>query len=106
MDLDVGVMKVDKGGMNQKPKKILTGIQRSEKEPELRAPRKFVRSGEYKNGPRALLLRKTYTYLIEIPDVRSELIDGLAKEINAGTYKVPIEALADILISQFQVYSH
>jgi anti-sigma28 factor (negative regulator of flagellin synthesis) len=106
MDLDVSKMKVDKGGMNHKSNNRLTGTKRSENEHKFRATSKNVGLGGNYDEPGVLLLRKMYTCLIEIPEVRSVHIEGLRKEINAGTYKVPVEALAGRLISHFQMYSH
>ncbi len=96
-------MKVDKGGMNRISKKRVAGIRRSEKEPRLDDRRKFGGwSGrdETMLSEKAHLLAISFTSLNEIPDVRTELVDGLKKEINAGTYTVPVEALAKKLISQ------
>lgn len=38
--------------------------------------------------------------LIDIPDVRSDKIDALQKEISEGTYKVPSEKLANIILDE------
>ena len=43
---------------------------------------------------------ETFTSLKKIPDIRTELVDGFKKEINGGTYMVPVEALANILITK------
>ena len=47
---------------------------------------------------RAHLLAKAHSTLNCIPAVRKELVNGLREEIDAGTYQVPIEVLADKLI--------
>lgn len=97
-------MKVDKGGMKRITKKRVVGSQRSEKEPRLSDQRKFggwSGRGEALVSEKEQLLAKTFTSLKEVPDVRTELVDGFKKEINAGTYMVPVEALAKKLISKF-----
>ena len=99
-------MKVDNGGMNRISKKRVARTQRSEKELRLSDRRKL---GGWSGRDEATLsemtriLAKTCTSLKDVPDVRTELVDGLKKEINAGTYKVPVEALAKKLLPQFQI---
>lgn len=98
-------MKAENGGMKKKSINRVARTQRSEKKPRLNAQNKLRGLSGEKETLRAHLLAKTCTSLKEIPGVRSELIYGLKKEINAGTYKVPVEALAKILIPKFQIYS-
>jgi len=98
-------MKAENGGMKKKSINRVARTQRSEKKTRLNAQHKLGGwSGENQTS-RAHLLAKTCTSLKEIPVVRTELIYGLKKEINAGTYKVPVEALAKILIPKFKIYS-
>ncbi|MCK4822751.1 flagellar biosynthesis anti-sigma factor FlgM [bacterium] len=99
-------MKVDKGGLNRISKKRVAGTQRSEKELRFSDRRKLGgwsgRDGATLSEM-ARILAKTCSSLKEVPDVRIELVDGLKKEINAGTYKVPVEALAKKLLPLFQI---
>jgi len=79
-------MKVDNGGMNRISKKRVARTQRSEKELRLSDRRKL---GGWSGRDEATLsemtriLAKTCTSLKDVPDVRTELVDGLKKEINA-----------------------
>lgn len=99
-------MKVDKGGMNRISKKRVARTQRSEKELRLSDQRKlggWSGRDEATLSEMARILAKTCTSLKEVPNVRIDLVDGLKKEINTGTYVVPIEALAKKLLPQFQI---
>jgi len=96
-------MKIDKGGMKRISKKRGVGNRRSEKEPRHSYRCKFGGwSGRDKAqfSGREHLLAKTFTSLKKIPAIRTELVDGFKKEINGGTYMVPVEALANILITK------
>lgn len=97
-------MKAENGGMKKKSINRVARTQSSEKKPGLNAQQKINGWSGENETPREHLLAKTYISLKEIPGVRSDLIYGLEKEINAGTYEVPVEALAKILIPKFQIY--
>jgi anti-sigma28 factor (negative regulator of flagellin synthesis) len=43
---------------------------------------------------------KLFTRLVELPDVRTDIVDRIKKDIQAGTYEVPVETLANILVSK------
>jgi anti-sigma28 factor (negative regulator of flagellin synthesis) len=49
---------------------------------------------------RAYQVAKLYIRLVEIPDVRTDIVDRMKKEVRSGTYEVPLEALANILVSK------
>jgi anti-sigma28 factor (negative regulator of flagellin synthesis) len=50
----------------------------------------------------AIELAKSLSLLKEVPDIRAEIVEKLKNDIAAGTYDVPIETIANILISKIQ----
>lgn len=51
----------------------------------------------------AYQVAKFYTILIELPDIRTEIVDRFKKDIQAGTYEVPLEALVNIMVSKLTI---
>jgi negative regulator of flagellin synthesis FlgM len=99
-------MKVENGGMNRVTQKRVDGTHPSGREQQLGDQGKLdglSGKDEALLSDRARLLATSRASLNEVPDVRTDLVDGLRKEVEAGTYKVPIEALAKKLVSQLQL---
>jgi flagellar biosynthesis anti-sigma factor FlgM len=49
---------------------------------------------------KAILLAKARAGLDEVPEVRSEKVEGLRKEIQTGNYQIPYNQIVNILLSQ------
>ena len=49
---------------------------------------------------RAYQVEKLYIRLVDITDVRTDIVDRIKKDVRSGTYEVPVEALANILVSK------
>jgi anti-sigma28 factor (negative regulator of flagellin synthesis) len=48
----------------------------------------------------AYRVSKLCSLLNEVPDIRADIVTRLKKDIDTGKYEVPIEALADNIISK------
>ena len=91
--------------MNRVTQKRVDGTHPSEREQRLGDRGKLdglSGKDEAMLSDRARLLAKSRAFLNEVPEVRTDLVDGLRKEVEAGTYKVPIEALAKKLVTLLQ----
>ena len=49
---------------------------------------------------RAYQVEKLFIRLVDIPDVRTDIVDRIKKDVRSGTYEVPVEALVNILVSK------
>lgn len=48
----------------------------------------------------ARLLNKAHGAIAELPEVRTERVEGLREQVNSGSYKINLEALARKLLTQ------
>lgn len=94
-------MKVEQSQNNrivQKQAETTAAVERQQRLQENERADRMTNKDQASLSQRARLLSKARLNLQEIPDVRTERVNALREQIQAGTYQVPVEQLAALFL--------